>query len=94
VIAGIWLNAFAVECKTERECEFLQKNKKQIEAVKERYKHLEENRQTMDKKELLPDERKMKEVYEKYKGFTENTANMSKYQDLGKNINWQALQAG
>jgi len=90
IALGIWFNASA-DCKTEKECEYIQKHKNQIEAVEDKYKHLENNKAKVDFNKLLPDKETLKETHDKYNSLTENKADVSKYQDLGRNINWQAL---
>jgi len=87
----IWFNAFATDCKTKKECEYIEKHKKQIETVENKYKHLENNKANVNINKLLPDKETLKGLYNKYKGLTKNRADVSKYEEFGKAINWNAL---
>ncbi|RMD45798.1 MAG: hypothetical protein D6831_02895 [Aquificota bacterium] len=92
IVLGICITAFGYECKTEKECKFLKKNSSKIESVKKEYKHLKENKNKvqLDKSKLIPNKKILKKA-EKYKSLENNKVDVSKYEDMGKAVNWNAL---
>ena len=87
----ISLEVHALECKTKEECKYINKHKNQIKKVENKYRKLKNNKANIDFHNLLPDKETLKKTYNKYKSLTENKTDVSKYKNLGKTINWQAL---
>lgn len=88
LIFGICISAFAL---TDKEKEYIEKNKANIQEVEEKFGGLKEKKQKVNEEMLMVKPENLKEV-EKYKNLKENKADVSKYKELGKNINLKLLE--